>query len=310
MSSPPSQSPHTLASITNAILRSYADEGGINHVGGPNLPSRSAVDAILCRLENLVFPGFTREEDITRENAEYVTGNKVALLFDDVREQLKKNLVWERRAAGEEVTEAAVEAEAHELSMSFLGCVPELRHFLSLDVQALLEGDPAARSRDEIILSYPGVQAVLVHRIAHWFWTHGARLIARMMSEHAHGKTGIDIHPGAIIGRSFHIDHGTGVVIGETTVIGDSVKVYQGVSLGALSVSRKLQDKKRHPTIEDNVTIYAGATILGGNTVVGHHSVVGGNVWLIKSCAPYSIVENDPRVRVRPKVLGDDWYEI
>lgn len=306
MSSPP----HTLASITNAILASYADEGGINHVGGPNLPSRSDVDAVLCKLENLVFPGFTREEDLTRENVEYVTGSKVAGLYSAVREQLKKNLVWERRENGEECDEATVDAEARDLTMRFLGCVPELRHLLSLDVQALLEGDPAARSRDEIILSYPGVQAVLVHRVAHWFWTHGARLIARMMSEHAHAKTGIDIHPGAKIGRSFHIDHGTGVVIGETTVIGDHVKVYQGVSLGALSVSRKLQDKKRHPTIEDHVTIYAGATILGGNTVVGHHSVIGGNVWLIKSVAPYSIVENDPRVRVRPKELGDDWYEI
>lgn len=305
-----SKAPETLASITNGILASYADEGGINHVGGPNLPSRSAVDDILCGLENLVFPGFRREENLTPENIEYVTGTKVAALFDHVRGQVKKNLVWERRQNGEDVPEAAVDEEARQLAMRFLGGVPEMRHLLSLDVQATLEGDPAARSRDEIILSYPGLQAVLVHRVAHWFWTNGARLIARMMSEHAHAQTGIDIHPGATIGRSFHIDHGTGVVVGETTVIGDFVKVYQGVSLGALSVSRKLQDKKRHPTIEDHVTIYAGATILGGKTTVGHHSVIGGNVWLIKSVAPYSIVENDPRVRVRPKELGDDWYEI
>lgn len=305
-----SSGPHTLASITNAILASYAEEGGINHVGGPNLPSRADVDAVVCGLETLLFPGFTREENLTRENLEYVTSSKVAALFCGVREQLKKNLVWERRENGESYDEVEIDEEAKELTLRFLGTIPELRHLLSLDVQALLEGDPAARSRDEIILSYPGMQAILVHRVAHWFWTHGARLIARMMSEHAHAKTGIDIHPGAVIGRSFHIDHGTGVVIGETTVIGDHVKIYQGVSLGALSVSRKLQNQKRHPTIEDHVTIYAGATILGGNTVVGHHSVIGGNVWLIKSVAPYSVVENDPRVRVRPKSLGDDWYEI
>jgi serine O-acetyltransferase len=299
-----------LNALTRSILTSYADEGGINHVGGPNLPSRKNVESILCQVETLCFPGFSFEENLTADSIEYVTGHKVVRLFEAVKEQVHKNLVWDRREGGQPVGETAVESEARDFAWGFLEFVPKLRRMLSLDVSALLEGDPAARSRDEIILSYPGVQAVLVHRVAHWFWSHGARLIARMMSEQCHAKTGIDIHPGAQIGKSFHIDHGTGVVLGETCVIGDHVKVYQGVSLGALSVSRRLQDQKRHPTIEDHVTIYAGATILGGNTVVGHHSVVGGNVWLIKSVVPYSVVENDPRVRVRPKQLGDDWYEI
>ncbi|MFZ9888987.1 MAG: serine O-acetyltransferase EpsC [Myxococcota bacterium] len=303
----------TLRSITEALLSSYEEEGGINHVGALELPSRSAVEQVLIDLESLVFPGFTREERLTRENLPYITGTKLATLAEHIREQWRKNLRWERHARDEDAEAAAhVEEEATALTMEFLCFLPELRNLLSLDVNALLEGDPAARAREEVIVSYPGVRAILAHRAAHWFWRHDAKLIARMMSEDAHARTGIDIHPGARIGRSFHIDHGTGVVIGETTEIGDHVKIYQGVSLGALSVSRRLQDKKRHPTIGDHCTVYAGATILGGDTVVGHHSVIGGNVWLVRSVPPHSVVESDTRVRVRNRAgtVGDDWYEI
>lgn len=303
----------SVAEITGDILASYARDGGINHLCGPNLPSRTAVADILRKFEDLCFPGFYREEDLHEDSIEYVTGHKVVQLFDHVIEQIFKNLVYDRRVKDPEadIDDRQVFEEARAFALGFLEVIPGIRKLLLLDVEALLEGDPAARSKEEIILAYPGLQAILVHRVAHHFWTTGLRLLARMMSEHVHATTGIDIHPGARIGQSFHIDHGTGVVIGETTVIGDHVKLYQGVSLGALSVSRKLTDQKRHPTIEDHVTIYAGATILGGDTVVGHHSVVGGNVWLIKSVAPYSLVENDPRVRVVPKTPKGDWfYEI
>ena len=151
-------------------------------------------------------------------------------------------------------------------------------------------GDPAAKSNEEVILSYPGLEAILVHRIANFLYINGVPVIPRIMSEHVHGKTGIDIHPGASIGESFFIDHGTGVVIGETCIIGDNVKIYQGVTLGALSVKKNLQNKKRHPTIEDNVTIYANATILGGETVIGKNSIIGGNTWVTESVLENSVI--------------------
>jgi len=170
--------------------------------------------------------------------------------------------------------------------------LPEIRTRLHLDVQAALEGDPAASSEAEVIVAYPGMAAITVHRLVHFLYQRAVPLLPRIMSEYVHHQTGIDIHPGATIGDYFFIDHGTGVVIGETTIIGDRVKIYQGVTLGALSVKKSLARKKRHPTIEDNVTIYAGATILGGDTVIGHESVIGGNVWLIQSVPPFSRVYN------------------
>ena len=174
--------------------------------------------------------------------------------------------------------------------LSLKNC-PKFCRKINLDARAALEGDPAARSVEEIILSYPGLEAILVHRIAHFLHTNGVPILPRIMSEYVHGTTGIDIHPGAEIGESFFIDHGTGLVVGETCVIGNHVKVYQGVTLGALSVKKEMADKKRHPTIEDNVTIYPGATILGGRTVIGKGSIIGGNVWVIKSVPPGSTVK-------------------
>jgi len=174
----------------------------------------------------------------------------------------------------------------------FLDELPAIRRALSLDMQANFRGDPAAKSEDEVILSYPGFQAITVHRLAHYFWDAQVPLIPRMMSEMVHGNTGIDIHPGAKIGESFFIDHGTGVVIGETTVIGNNVKLYQGVTLGALSVKKEEGRRKRHPTIEDDVTIYSNATILGGETTIGRGSVIGGNVWITESVPPNTRVYN------------------
>lgn len=298
MSSPP-----TMIEVTGAILDSYSRDGGINHLCGPHLPSRNEVADILHQFEDICFPGFFREEELHAESIEYVTGHKLVRLYDELTELIFKNYVFQARSAARDapIQRQEIWESARDAARAFLKHIPDIRRMLMSDVQALLDGDPAARSREEVILSYPGLRAILVHRVAHHFWNQGLRLLARMMSEHTHSVTGIDIHPGAQIGDSFHIDHGTGVVIGETTVIGAHVKVYQGVSLGALSVSRRLVDQKRHPTIEDFVTIYAGATILGGDTVVGHHSVVGGNVWLVQSVPPHSIVENDPRIRVMSK---------
>ena len=189
----------------------------------------------------------------------------------------------------------------------FLGGLPEVLDTLEADARAILEGDPAARSYDEVVLTYPGFYAIAMYRVAHLLWTLGLPLLPRLLTEFAHEKTGIDIHPGATIGRRFCIDHGTGVVVGETTRIGDGVKLYQGVTLGALTVDKALADRKRHPTIEDEVVIYSGATILGGTTVVGHHSIVAGNAWLTQSVPPHSVVSR--KSEVRPRQAGAQFEE-
>ncbi|MDA3952332.1 MAG: serine acetyltransferase [Bacteroidales bacterium] len=187
----------------------------------------------------------------------------------------------------------------NELVEEYFRKIPEIYNQLNGDAKAIFEFDPAAHSLEEIILAYPGFQAIMTYRLAHPLYQLRIPILPRMLSEFAHTNTGIDINPGATIGKSFFIDHGTGIVIGETTVIGDNVKIYQGVTLGALNVRKEDAKKKRHPTIEDNVIVYSGTTILGGNTVIGHDSVVGGNVWLTKSIEPYSVVSNHSEIRVR-----------
>jgi len=291
--------------LTEALLRSYETEGGINHLHGWTLPSRDAIIEIVRDIEALLFPGFFRDEHLSTSNLRYLTGSRLVQVYRNLVAELQRNLYFDQRARGNGIGASDARDQACAIVEHFFRSFPALRDMLSTDVDALLDGDPAARSREEIILSYPGLRAIAVHRVAHFLWTHGVRLIARMMSEYIHSRTGIDIHPGARIGRSFHIDHGTGVVIGETTVIGEHVKIYQGVSLGALSVRKDLVEEKRHPTIEDRVTIYAGATILGGDTVIGHDSVIGGNVWLVKSVAPHSLVTSEPRVKVIPAEKRD-----
>lgn len=192
-----------------------------------------------------------------------------------------------------------IEEKVEKIKQDFLEKIPVIYEHIWLDARAAFEGDPAAESLAEVILAYPGFFAIFVHRIAHSLYELKVPIFPRLLAEYAHEKTGIDIHPGAKIGTSFFMDHGTGIVIGETTVIGNHVKIYQGVTLGALSVSKDLAQKKRHPTIEDYVVIYAGATILGGNTVIGHHSVIGGNVWLTESVPPYSVVYNKIGIKIR-----------
>jgi serine O-acetyltransferase len=286
--------PQTLDAIVESILTSYQELGGINHIEGANLPSRQSVEGIIRCLESLVFPGYQAEEKLELASMRYAIGEKVAEVSRALSVEVEKSLQYACRVRHDCRRHQDCRGEAEETVRDFLTGLPDIRARVSRDVQAADRGDPAARSPEEVILSYPGVEAILVHRLAHELWIRGVALIPRMMSEYIHGRTGIDIHPGAVIGDSFFIDHGTGVVIGETAVIGKDVKLYQGVTLGALSVQKALANRKRHPTIEDGVTIYAGATILGGETVVGKGSVIGGNVWLTESVPPNSRIYHNP----------------
>lgn len=279
-----------LANTVRKLLSSYEEAGGINHSDGPNLPSKQSVASIVDDLETLAFPGYRREDGIEDTNADFLIGEIVHRAARNLVRELERSLDYRYRMESGKGCPAACHLEARDLAYDFLESLPGLRAVLMEDVEAAFSGDPAAKSVEEVILSYPGMEAIVAHRFAHWFWERGIPLLPRMMSEYLHGKTGIDIHPGARIGRKFFIDHGTGVVIGETAVIGDRVKIYQGVTLGALSVRKSEGDVKRHPTIEDDVTIYSGATILGGKTVIGRGSVIGGNVWLTRSVPAYSRV--------------------
>ncbi|MBU0927855.1 MAG: serine acetyltransferase [Spirochaetes bacterium] len=273
-----------------ALIGSYESSGGINHRTGQNLPSKEAIHAIVADLETLAFPGYRQEDGIDDTNAAFVIGELSHRVARALVNEVSKSLEYGYRVAGRSGCPAACHLEALEAVQDLFEAMPRLRSVLMGDVSAAFDGDPAAKSTEEVILSYPGLEALTVHRFAHFLWDRGVPLIPRMMSEYVHAKTGIDIHPGATIGERFFIDHGTGVVIGETTVIGKGVKLYQGVTLGALSVRKSEGDQKRHPTIEDGVTIYSGATILGGDTVIGAGSVVGGNVWLTTSLPPGSRV--------------------
>jgi serine O-acetyltransferase len=286
--------PDSLDSIVDGILESYRELGGINHLDGPNLPSRQSIERIVEVLESVIFPGFRAEESLDLAGMRYAIGERLVFISRSLATEVEKSLRYTCRIMNDCGRHQDCAGEAVEIVRELLQGIPEIRRRVSRDVTAADRGDPAARSQEEVILSYPGVQAIMVHRIAHELWMKDIAMIPRMMSEYVHGKTGIDIHPGARIGDSFFIDHGTGVVIGETTVIGDNVKLYQGVTLGALSVQKELANSKRHPTIEDEVTIYAGATILGGRTVVGRGSIIGGNVWLTESVPPNSRIYHNP----------------
>jgi len=278
--------------VVEDILSSYAELGGINHISGPNLPSRQRIIDILHTLRSLLFPGYYEHEPVDETSLLYLTGERVAQVRKSLAEEIYKSLCHDCRLQNTCEQISKCEEKAKIITDSLLHSLPQIRAQLFLDVQAALDGDPAAKSAAEVIVAYPGLVAISTHRLAHFLYQHGVPLLPRIMSEYIHHQTGIDIHPGATIGNSFFIDHGTGVVIGETTVIGDHVKIYQGVTLGALSVKKGLAREKRHPTIEDRVTIYAGATILGGETVIGHDSVIGGNVWLTQSVPPFSRVYN------------------
>lgn len=252
------------------------------------LPNREKVEDMVDKLFQIVYPGYFRDRSLKFYNIRHFLATLLEDVAYHVHQQVQLALRYRHRDMGEDerLRKAGVIAQA------FVRSIPFVRKKLLLDIDAFYEGDPAAENTDEIIVSYPGLRAITVYRLAHELSKLGVPVLPRIMSEYAHGQTGIDIHPGAQIGNYFFIDHGTGIVIGETTVIGDHVKIYQGVTLGGLSTrgGQSLRGRKRHPTIEDNVTIYSGASILGGETVIGHDSVIGGNVFLTKSVAPFTRV--------------------
>jgi serine O-acetyltransferase len=283
-----------------ALVRTYESQVPAAHnldVTG-RLPSPEGTIAVLEKLVEVLYPGIHGNPHLTRDNVDLHIAALLDDIADELAEQTRVALHWTCPRDGEVCPRCASAAGA--VVERFLAALPGVRRLLTLDIRAAYEGDPAAQSFEEIMLAYPGLRAVTVYRLAHELHRLGVPLLARIMTEHAHRETGIDIHPGARIGKSFFIDHGTGVVIGETTTIGRNVKIYQGVTLGALSIPKDergnvIRGKKRHPTIEDNVVIYAGATILGGDTVVGKGSVVGGNTWVIRSVPPRSRVISTPQ---------------
>ncbi len=288
-----------LPALIREIVESYQHTTEINHLAGTLLPDRERVVAIINTMFGVLYPGYFGEKAADRTTIEFFIGAEVERLHRMLFEQISRAIEHEAKRLGRECP--FCEDQAEEVAIAFISRIPVLREILALDVQAAYDGDPAAKSLDEIIFSYPGIYAITVYRMAHELHRLGVPLIPRIMSEHAHALTGIDIHPGATVGRSFFIDHGTGVVIGETTEIGDNVKVYQGVTLGALAPAKgqALRGVKRHPTIEDNCTIYSGATILGGETVIGEGSVIGGNVWLTHSVAPGTrVIFENPTQRI------------
>jgi serine O-acetyltransferase len=292
----------SLPDITEALVATYTECSRINHLGHKPLPSREAIVDILADLLDILYPGYGRRQNLHIGNIEFHVGDVIDGLHDKLTQQIARAL---RHEHCQENHDGDVEALAHQKAIELLRRLPDVRARLELDAQAAFEGDPAAKSFPEIIFCYPGVEAVTIYRIAHELLLLGVPLIPRMMTEHAHSKTGIDIHPGARIGDSFFIDHGTGVVIGETCDIGAHVKLYQGVTLGALSFPRDasgniIRGMKRHPTLEDDVVVYANATILGGATVIGHHAVIGSSVWLTQSVEPNTVVSLEkPSLRIK-----------
>ena len=272
--------------LIDGILDSYDRYGGINRSESENFPNRQNVIAVLTDLQSLVFPGFRVAEEVTPYNIRYITGMRVNHIIGVLTKEIQKALVYtvlHKKNECNDSEKSKCFKLAEKTAITIIENLPEIRRKIMLDAAAAFKGDPAAKSNEDIILSYPGLEAILVYSIANVLYKNGVPIIPRIMTEHVHGKTGIDINPGAEIGESFFIDHGTGVVIGESTIIGNNVKIYQGVTLGALSVKKELMNKKRHPTIEDDVTIYAGATILGGETVIGRGCTIGGNTWVTHS---------------------------
>lgn len=286
-----------IESIISSILDDYKDEKAINKLDVFEQPEKEAINEIIEKMLRIIFPGYFRDRSYRFFNL----NSQLTVLIEDVMYNLRKQICM---AIGQlEVNSSCsideLDEKASEICSKFFEQIPKIREYTESDVHAFYEGDPAAYNTNEIILSYPGLFAITVSRIAHELHILGVPLIPRMMTERAHSLTGIDIHPGATIGKNFFIDHGTGIVIGETTIIGNNVKIYQGVTLGGLSTrgGQSLKGKKRHPTIEDNVTIYSNASVLGGDTVIGEGAVIGGNCFVTSSIKP------NTRVSIRNQEL-------
>jgi serine O-acetyltransferase len=291
----------TVTQLTDQLIASYASAGGINHLDGKNLPSKRAITNITINLLRLLFPGFFDEKLIHSSAIKDETGKLLETVLASLEDEIYKSLEYN---PPEGVPKKELRKLAHSRTLEFLGKLAEVRGVLGTDTEAAYNGDPAALSKEEVIAAYPFIEAIAVQRLAHELYLDGIPLIPRIMTEWAHGRTGMDLHPGAQIGRYFFVDHCTGTVVGETTIIGDHVKMYQGVGLVAksLAAGQALRGQKRHPTIEDHVTIYAGATIVGGDTIVGEHSTIGANVTLTHSVLPHSlVVQRDANVNVMSK---------
>jgi len=279
----------SVTQLTDQLIVSYAKTGGINHLDGKNLPSKTAIAAITVDLLRLLFPGFFDERTIHSSELKVEMVSLMDSVLERLEDEIYKSLEY---ATPDGLTKKDLRPLAHETTLGLLGSLPRVRELLKTDVDAAYNGDPAALSQEEIIVAYPFVETIAVQRVAHELYKKQVALIPRIMTEWAHARTGMEIHPGAQIDSHFFVDHCTGTVIGETCVIGRHVKVYHGVTLGAKSTSdvENLRGKKRHPTIENHVTIYPGATILGGETVIGEGSTIGGNVFLTTSVPPHSLV--------------------
>ncbi|HEY1601190.1 MAG TPA: serine acetyltransferase [Pirellulales bacterium] len=301
-----------LPEVTQSIVDTYTEVGTINHLGHCPLPNNDVIVQVVEDLQEIIYPGYRRQEGLHQGNVGYYVGALVDRLHDRLTTQIGRALRHEAQAPCGGENDIDFEALGQATTIQFLKQLPELRRMLALDVQAAYDGDPAVKNPDEVIFCYPGLVAITVYRLAHLLHLLEVPLIPRMMTEWAHSRTGIDIHPGATIGQRFFIDHGTGVVIGETCEIGDQVKLYQGVTLGALSFPTDgdghiVRGNKRHPTIEDRVIIYANATVLGGQTVVGSDSVIGSSVWLTRSIAPRTtVVLEKPKLRMRGEQIEEE----
>jgi serine O-acetyltransferase len=282
----------TVTQLTNELVASYARVGGINHLDGKNLPSKRAITAITADLLRLLFPGFFDEKLLHSSEIKAETAALLEDVFGRLEDEIRKALEYHPPAG---LAKKGIAAAAHGLTLEFLGSLPRVREILQTDVEAAYNGDPAAMSKEEVIVSYPFIEAIAVQRLAHELYLKNVALIPRIMTEWAHLRSGMDLHPGAQIGSHFFVDHCTGTVVGETAVIGDHVKMYHSVTLGAKSTANveQLRGRKRHPTIGDRVTIYPGATILGGDTVIGAGSTIGGNVFIMESVQPNSLVIYD-----------------
>jgi serine O-acetyltransferase len=300
-----------LPDITDQIVQTYDDLGTINHLDHCPLPSYDEVVGAIDDLTELIYPGYRRREGLHRGNISYYVGDLVDRLHDRLTVQIGRALRHEAGATSDCDDKADYEALGQLKTLQFLDRLPNLRRVLATDVQAAYDGDPACKNLDEVIFCYPGLQAITIFRLAHMLLELEIPFIPRMMTEWAHQHTGIDIHPGATIGEHFFIDHGTGVVIGETCEIGEHVKIYQGVTLGALSFptdgeGHLVRGQKRHPTIENRVVVYANATILGGRTIIGHDAVIGSNVWLTASVEPRTtVVLEKPKLKMRSEAADD-----
>ena len=286
--------------VVNNLVAAWQTEDCFDHVGPVPMPSHRAIIDIIYQVRQILFPGYFTKSKLHASNLEYYLGKETSELYERLTGEIIMAIRHDCRRSNLPCTDC--ENRGHQMALSFIETLPGISALLSTDIRATLAGDPATANSDEVIFSYPGLLATSIFRMAHELFLLGVPIIPRIMTEHAHSQTGIDIHPGATIGPGFFIDHGTGVVIGETTIIGASVRLYQGVTLGALSLPKdagiKMRNKKRHPTIEDDVIIYSNTTILGGDTTIGTRSVIGGNIWLTES------VPSDTRVVLkRPELI-------